>query len=307
MALAAAALAGEQEQEEKRRVVLPSVWPEGTKYDLIIEKGRRDYEEETLVKQGWSTSHVAVEVARASAEGYLLRWTFIRTTLPKQLEWLEPVAFAARITEGMVLELRADEFGCVVGLENVDEVRERVRQVIELMRSSLRASDLGEREAQAVFDSLAEQLLGQGMEAMVINVARLFTLASGGAFVLGEEQAYEDALPCPLNGELIPSKAAFLLEKVDDETGSALVTWRQRMDQEKATQVIGQALADLARKAGRDISEGLQEYTLDVRDEARFVYDLATGIPISVSHSRDIQIGPKRRVDWLRFVTVQAK
>ncbi len=286
-------------------VEFPCSWEAGTRFRLVLEKGRKEFDGDKPTHDGHSTSDIDVEVVRADEEGYLFRWTFTDTRLPEAASRNPLAVRVGRIMQGLVLDLKADEYGSVQALENGAAVRRRLEEVFTAVRASAVAGGADEAAIKALLDPLVKSLLGEEMEHLLIHEARIFSFPSGGSFVPGEERPYEDALPLPFTGEMIPTKAAFLLRGVDGEAGTAELVWRQKLDGEKTKQAIARYLEAVAKKSGLPgaPAEEMERLSFDVEDEATFVYDLATGIPRSVHWSRTTKVASKRRIDWLRFTT----
>ena len=306
--LLALALAVVDEQElQERTVELPSTWTVGTRFDVTLVKGRLDYEGDTLVKDLESTSQIEVEVVRASGDGHVFRWTLSQLELPESASTNPLARDMAQIMQGAVLDLETDAYGTVQSLVNTRAVRRRIKEAFKLLRSSLISSGIHAAALGRVLTPVRESMLGEGMEALLINEPRIFTAPAGGSYVLGKEQAYEELLPIPLTGELVPAEAAFQLEQVDDEANSAVLLWWQNLDPEKTALVMNRYLQNMAREAGLEKPEDEEPLSIEIRDKARFVYDLATGIPRSVSWSRTSKVGPNQRIDWLRFEATPAR
>ncbi|MEL7449997.1 MAG: hypothetical protein AAFN78_12365 [Pseudomonadota bacterium] len=301
LALLFSATAVHGQDDDVRVVQLPVDWSVGTRYNLTVEKGRRETQGDTVLRDMTSTTDVAAEVVEATDAGFIIRWTFNAVHLPETQPSDPIVDGITRLTEGMQLDLIADTHGTVHGLANTAEVREVLAEAVAMLRAGVVESGVDEQMVAGALDPMVNAMLGEGMEGLVIKDAVLFSFPSGGTFVVGREQAYEDLLPFPLTGEMIPTNAAFLLESVDDDAGTAVLTWRQTLDPEKTAEAVKTFLENMANKLGKEAAAELEGFTVDIRDEARFVYDLQTGLPRLVEHSRAMSTGPRSRVDSLRF------
>lgn len=190
------------------------------------------------------------------------------------------------------------------------------------LASALLAVPLGHFDDEVVAPSVADGVssdepvvatnlpaaLTAGLAQGMIEEARLFTLPAGGEYAIGKKQSYVDLLPFPFSEETIPTEGSFLLVDVDDEEGTALLIWRQTLDAEKTAEVVDRFIQTAAAWTGRsDEVPSMDGYSFDIRDEARFSYELATGLPWWMSSSRTTRFGERTRVDWMRITRHEAR
>ena len=286
---------------------LPADWQAGETYRLERVMQREQYQGEAQRLSTTATTRIDVTVLRKLESGYVIRWTYGRTELPGGAANDPFVIRMANLTEGMRLDMQTDALGSVTALVNGQEVVAHYRRVMDATLAWMKEKGASDADMAQVRAGAAQLMDPATVELLAVKEPTIFYAASGGTYQLGEPQAYEDLLPNPLGGRPLPSKAHFLLSDLNRAENRALVEWRQTIDPDQAAAILRESLMAVARRMNRPPPAEQDLPLIQVEDQARFLFDTATGRPLSVNHERTIAIGPNRRIDRLTIRVVEGE
>lgn len=190
-------------------------------------------------------------------------------------------------TLGVPVVLAVDDALTPESIRNEAEVRKAFEALIDRVAPDSKAPG-GFREA-------IPGLMDTSMTAMATTDLTWTSIGQGVSLELGKPVAYEDALPNPLGGSPITSKASFTLESYDEAGGRAVVSWRQTLDPQSAQASMAAALTALTAKLAPDKVEDARtayaKMKMERLDTCRHEVDLATGLAVKAVCTSETLIG----------------
>ena len=304
--LAACLLASAPAQDERVEFKLPVNWNAGDRWNLELTKERI----QNGRSAGKSVTPVEMKVVEKSEDGFVILWTYGRTVVEASAagkEMLERTAnqeLLERLTglvDDLSLRIGTDAMGTPMRLLNQEEVAAALEKAKAALLEWLKGSGLPGRMLDQVSRTIDGMWRPAYLSKSILKEPGIFLLPSGGSFVVGEKKAYQDRIANPFGSEPFHSRAFFLLESIEPEPGRAKMIWRQSFDREKSREVLEKTVADLMRRAGPGGQADIDLSGLSIEDSAAYVYELKTGLPLTVEHQRAVKIGARSRTDRLSF------
>lgn len=288
-------------QDQQAVVELPVVREVGERHRLELLKEKEQFVNDERKQEVSSRTLIDVEVVRKLAKGFVIRWTFGKTTLAGAAAADPLIRDLANRTEGLRLDLRTDASGAVEGLDNPDAVVAYGRRMFEALMATFKAKGLPKGIETQLRGAMAPAMNPTTVEAATLSEPKLLYFPSGGAYRLGAVQPYADLLPNPLGGEPFPSQAHFRLASVDRGENTAVIDWQQTIDPDKAGPILRRTFEALYKRMGRPVPPDMSLPRVLITDEARFIFDMRTGWPRTMSSVRTVGIGAQRTVQRLKF------
>jgi hypothetical protein len=106
----------------------------------------------------------------------------------------------------------------------------------------------------------------------------------------------------PWSADVLPSTGSFELIAVDDKAGTATIRWTQSIDPVKGAEVVWKMVAAIGGKKAAEAAHhaGLPQ-GLKLSDLATIVLDRKSGLPLSISHRREVALGDSTAVSTWSF------
>lgn len=279
--------------DDKKTIVLPHAWPAGTSYHIEFTKTREEIEAGQPTKVESTHTPIDVEVLARRDDGFTVRWTHGKPVLATDVAIVDKVA---AFVEGLKMEFIADATGSATKLANPLAIETHLETQSKALLLKLASSKtLAPDEVESVRAAVAT------LRAQTFQASIMFYMPSGASLVLGEKRTYEDHLPNPFGGEPLPSQAYLELRSVRADANEATVEWRQTIDPTRAGPILEASIRALAKRTGRELPGGASLSFDAIEDAATYVYDLATGVPKSVTVTRTTTLAGVRRIDTQRF------
>lgn len=290
-------------QGERAALNLMPRWETGEKHRYEMVKTRLKQEGDRVTLNATSITPISLEVLEAGQRGYLIRWVMGKTQVQNPEQTIDPLARTiSRLIEDIQILLELDPKGKVLGVRNWVAVQEKVQQFV---------ADVLDENGKSEIDSTTREAIQQKVLAMVATRERIerlctrdpgmFFFPTGRSYLPGASVVYEDRIPNPLGGDPLPGRGVFHLQRIDSESGTALISWEQTIDPDAGRRVMEKTLKDLAQQLGRPVAEEGFLENLIVRDQALFTVQLLSGWPERINHSRITRIGDTYREDILSF------
>lgn len=284
-------------------VELPTAWKVGDRVAVVLVKNRQKTDGHKVEAGHQSTTSATVEVLRADEAGWLFAWTWGETKLATDVP-AEAAALAERLASlnaGMRLELEMDTFGSVIGLANVDEVLERFEKVYEALAESLTADGIDGADFTAIMASVKGMMNRDTLtQSAVRDPAQLFVM-SGGSFPEGEVIETSEARPSLFGGPPIDVKSELALTQFDATANEATLHLHEVYDPRQSAISITAMMQQLAAEAGRPAPGDEEIPSVEITDEAEWVFDMKTGWPKSHYTERRSQVGTRGQIDRSEF------
>lgn len=288
--------------DDKKTIVLPHAWPAGTSYHIEFTKTREDVETDKQPRVESSRTPIDVEVLARRDDGYTVRWTYGRPVLATSAEVGGAIVDKiSALVAGLKMDFITDATGSATKLADPLAMEAHFETLSKALLVELDAShSLAPGDLEAV-RSAVSALKGPSFQASYLRFPIMFYMPSGASLVLGEKRTYEDHLPNPFGGEPLPSQAYLELRSVRADANEATVEWRQTIDPTRAGPILEASIRALAKRTGRELPGGANLSFDAIEDAATYVYDLATGVPKSVTVTRTTTLAGVRRIDTQRF------
>ena len=256
---------------------------------------------------GKETQHVSgrtpvdLKVIEATDKGYVVRWTFGKTTSDDPGAERDPVARAlVGLVEGMHVDLELDREATVLGVRNWKELQTKGRSIVETLAEA--RPGLDKETADRLRPALLAMMATRGqVEQLFTREPQPFFLAVGRTYTPGKPFEFDDTLPNPLGGPPFPAKARLGLKSYDPKTGRAVVEWTQATDPRATGRVIAETLKQMARRLGNRAPTAADLGDMKVEDRGEFVLDVKTGWPEHVTHTRKVTSGGSSQEDTLEI------
>jgi len=302
--LASAVVARSASLEDTKPVALPHDWNVGTRYHVEHTRTREELRDGAEPATTYTTTPIDVEVIAKRADGYTLRWTFGRPKASTPDDVPAAVSDAVvGLVDGLVMDMSTDATGSIAKLADVGAMETHFANATRAALASLRSSKAASDDQLAAIAATTSRMKGTALEAAYLPAPKSFYMTSGAALVLGVRRDYADRLPNPFGGEALPSVAWLELRKVDVAARRATIEWRHTIDPTKAGPVLEASIRAFAKRNGRELPPQAALSFDAIEDAATYVYDLDTGIPVSVVTTRATSMAGTRQIETNRFTT----
>lgn len=289
---------------EPKPVPLPHDWRVGTRYHVEHTRTREAFRDGTEPVTSFTTTPVDVEVVARRSDGYTVRWTYGKPNAGT------PAGVSAALSEavvglvnGLVTDMTTDATGSIVGLADPAAVERHFADASRRAIASLRASGGATDDQLNAIVATTSRMKGEALSAAYLPAPKAFYMPSGAALVPGVRRTYEDRLPNPFGGDPLPSIASLELRDVKPDTRRATIEWRHTIDPARAGPILEASIRAFAKKSGQELPAGAALSFDAIEDAATYVYDLDTGVPISVVTTRSTSMAGTRQIETNRFTT----
>jgi hypothetical protein len=221
----------------------------GDAFSLLMSKTRERLEGGRTMARGRSETPIDVLVREATAEGWLIDWTFGATRIVEPANVSPPPD--ATLFDRITLRLRLDREGRPRSIENYPEVRRRVDGAINALLEGI--TDAGTRDRMAVVlrESLGSK---EQIEPMLLTDVADYFLPYSVPLDRTEPRRREVDLPSPITGRPLRAVDQFTLARYEMQTGDTgprilVIQWSQTLDPAELPRVM------------REIEEHVRERT----------------------------------------------
>ena len=177
----------------------------------------------------------------------------------------------------VVIRARTDAAGKPVEVENLEEVKTALKQVVEAMSAKFQSNP---QAGAFVRDMLLKMFDVPAQEASKIYLDELPQLAAAQNTGLksGQARRERDDFTNPFGGGTIKSEMVTRLESWDDKTGQATIVRKRETDPES----LKQAVLNIARQFAKvtdqtavtpDVLEAMKSITLSITSETRYLLE----------------------------------
>ena len=273
---------------DARKVRIAPKWRAGEERTLTIEETRAGGQ---APRPEQSRSTARVRVLEAGSKGSSLAWTLddIAIALGTNL----PPGLGVRVAdeaEGLELQYAVDRDGAFAAVENVSEVRDRLRRMMQLIESEA----TGRPELLAVLRQTRSLLESETfIQTSVGEEARLMHSAYGLVLEPGRPAEIDYRLPNPFGGHAIRSPARLELTDARDANGCVTIELTSSLPQDELTRV----LADFFRRTGRPPPAASQLAGSSLRHTQRLTYDPGSGWMVRAELTKQMVVGGRERTD----------
>ena len=177
----------------------------------------------------------------------------------------------------VVIRARTDATGKPVEVENLDEVKTALKQVVEAMTAKFQSNP---QAGAFVRDMLLKMFDVPAKEAARIYLDELPQLAAAQNSGLkpGQARRDRDDFPSPFGGGAIKSELVTRLESWDDKTGQATIVRQRETDPESLKQLALSGARQLARVADQnavtpEVLDAMKSIKFSMTSETRYLVE----------------------------------
>ena len=179
--------------------------------------------------------------------------------------------------QDVVIRARTDASGKPVEVENLDEVKTALKQVIEAMAAKFQSNP---QAGAFVRDMLLRLFDVPAKEAARIYLDELpqLAVAQNSGLKPGQPRRERDDLPSPFGGAAVTSELVTRLESWDDKTGQATIVRKREIDPESLKQMTLGAARQLAKVGDQnaitpEVLEAMKSITYSMAAETRYLVE----------------------------------
>jgi hypothetical protein len=292
--------APERESESTSSVTAVPRWSKGDRLSMReVQTSRRGTDGGRTKPSMRATSALDLEVLEAGPEGYVVRWTSRRPEVNTHGVAPQPlVESLIKMTTGVGLELEINADGTPTGVRNTAEVRRKMKRICGSLRRELAAQGAPPALVDGLLHELAQTYESESsILDSVAKSASVFFLPLGWRFEPGVPIEYEAQITSPAGTAPLASEGSLSLDSYDVETGIARVTWRQRVDRERAGEAIRALVGQIldGTEVPADVAAAMN--AVDIEDHAKYVIDTRRGWVVDMMHERSVRMPGAERVD----------
>lgn len=282
-------------------------WSVGDSYRLELTKTRKRSQGGREGQEMGTVTPVEVLVHAEHEAGYSMRWTMGESEfIGMDPERAGLAAELVNMFQGVVLDMRTDEFGTPNALINEDDVRGHVEQLFDKIEELALAEGAPPAQLEQMLGPARSMLEGEMLDRSVLREPALYYFACGMHLEVGQLLEFEELLPNPFGGDPFPGNSQLLLESWDVEQNRAVLIHRLELDPEETSRVMLETFTQLAKKMGGPAPEAEDLPEFEIVDESEYDIDLATGLPRSMSHVRTASTAGTTQVDRIAIRVLPA-
>lgn len=273
-------------RSKPKTLLLTAHWQPNQTMQYVIEKTRQ--RKGTVAFLDTYEVHVRV-VQKLPGNGYLLELTLPVVHLPDRFSPTDPeinklFAQAAASVAGMRVKIVTDSNGTPQQLQNWQEIRATIRQVMDNLSQpmvpSKRAAIL-----KTVEDLYADEVR---VRELTLTDLGLFLIPLGDELAPNELVETQGDFSASALGTTLKVQESYLLKKDQPKSGLVTETVTRVFDPEVLSSAIDAYLKKLP--TGQTPSKESLTAQMDIREHSTFVVDLKTGWLVSGEHIRDVDV-----------------
>ena len=285
--------------------ILPH-WKTGDSFDLTITRAREKSVDGRSALTGKTHTRFAVQVLSADADGYLLGWTAGDTTFEDPSPSESFLRQVVGIMKGMQIVLILDRQGTIRGVQNWEALRSETVKVMDALLTKTADSPQGNNDHRLMSNLRAQWetmfTTKEQVEQLCTRDARIYFKVLGRRYRVNEPYEYPDLLPNPLGGEPFPTRARILLKTFDQQSGQAMLSWKQAIDPKAAARILESMIKDLAARRGKKTPDGEFAKAISMEDHADIEVDVRTGWVTRFTRTQSVNLGTRGQTDMTSIV-----
>ncbi len=283
-------------------IKLPLPWTKGAQVayrsEAVSEKSRAGTHQELR-----TTETLRIEVTEAGDDGIVQVWHNDDPVVegsgdaPNLARELATAQALAKNVGAIPYEVQLNARGEFQGLRNWEALSTAMRAVllpalVAQAHERPETATIDEATLRARIEPVLVRNSGRNAtNASLGREAAIFNYFTGAGMTPGETRDYDDNVASPWSGDLIPTHGSFEIAAVDKQAGTVSIRWTQDMDPEKAREVV---IRNVEAATGKPIPPEARDKLpagVKLSDRALVVLDLATGLPLSLDHVREVEFG----------------
>lgn len=188
---------------------------------------------------------VDISIKDSTEKSYLIEWYYRDLTNDSDNELAKKIMSVA---ENVSVMIRTDEFGAIQEVTNWEEVRDRTKKGLDLLKAEV-AKYPG---LEDLFDNVWNLYQSkESVEANAIKDAQQFYTFHGGAYTLGEEVKGTVQLPNQFGKKPFDAELMVQLTEIDTVDQDYVIRMSQSVDSKQLTDATYNYLKELAGQAAK--------------------------------------------------------
>lgn len=278
-----------QDQKKDATASIVSYWKEGDTKRFTVRKTKEKDVNGKLSKETVSQD-VTLRVLDEDENSYTVEWTYENTTAQVGNPLIERLYATSN---GLRVIYRTDELGVFTELLNWKEIQEHLYKALDMAEKQVEDN----QAAKSVFSQFkAIYSTRESIESMLKDI-NIYHSPYGSEYTLNEKITAETQLPNMLGGSPLPAKVEVQMTELKPELDYCKIVTKQRIDREKATQMVYEFLKRTSEQSGKPLPKDFEMPVLNVDDTSEHEIELAKGWVKKAYHKRELQSGPARQID----------
>lgn len=212
-------------------------------YAISHTKYRVNGKDTTSTSQ--TTYKVDISIKDSTEKSYLIEWYYRDIEVDSETELVRKIMSVA---EDVPVLIRTDEFGAIQEVANWEEVRNRTKKALDVLKAEIAKYPA----LSAVFANVANiYQTKESVEANAIKDAQQFYSFHGGAYTLGEQVKGKIQLPNIYGKKPFDAELMVELTEIDTVDQDYVIRMRQSVDSKQLTDATYNYLKELAGAGGK--------------------------------------------------------
>jgi hypothetical protein len=272
-------------------VQIVTYWEPGDAHKYSVEIGT-EISLETGQSMSFTTYDLLIEVIDHRDETYLVEWTYTDAAPPVGAN-----AFEKRVVDmgiGLSIRFRITDLGEFIGVENWDEIHERVNESIALIRRDF----AGEPDIDTSIATLMKAFeTKEQFEQSAIEEIKLYHLLHGYSYMMEEPMTVDGETTNPFGGSPVLSTTTIELSQVNKEQSTAYLIYNRFYQRDALARAVFEALNGYlpAGKLTEEQTKDLPE--LDMQIKKQFIFHTASGWLLEAYSVRQARTNGETRTD----------
>lgn len=283
-------------------------WQNGDCYNFKVTKLKQQWQGDKLIKNDSATFQANFTVLDSSETGYRIKWAY-------DIDWSK-FSFAdsstseliKNIAKDMIMEAtyKTDEVGQYMGLENFEEIKNKMLNIFDKISEHFEKSgkmppEQSKKMNQALLKLFSSQEL---VEQMVAEDILLFHSPFGIIYPVRDTLLYTGEMQNPFGNTPIPARTSIFTNDLDLDNSFCVISQITTINPTDAKKYLLALLPQLGIPAN-EIKKMAQTSTLDISDKKHFEYWYNPGVPYFIEASKQaiLHLGEEKlkRIDITRI------
>lgn len=221
-------------------------WGKGEKQKYLISYDKLQLSGDDTTRKENAKYEVEISILDSTANSYIIEWNYRNFNVAKINMLTKDVT---DIIRDMSVVFKTDEFGSFIEIINLEEIRDLLKEALELTKNSIPANS----EVLNVWDETVSKFLTkQAIEGLALQDIQQFYTFHGGSYKLGEVLKGIVEVPNVLGNEPLHSDMTVTLQGIYVEDNYFTLNAYQEVNQEQLIETTFNFLTATAKNLGVD-------------------------------------------------------
>ncbi|RKE52983.1 hypothetical protein [Sphingobacterium detergens] len=274
-------------------------WATGDSYNFTITKIQQQWQEDEPIKNVSTSFQATFTVLDSSDTGYRIKWAY-DIDLSQFTNSDDSTANLIKgIAKDMVMEVtyKTDEVGQFVGLENLEEIKNRTLSIYSTISKNLEKSGkMSSEQTGKILQALNKIFSSKEMvEQMVAKDILLFHLPFGNAYPIADTLYYEDEFSNLFGNTALRADVQVYVKAASRDDNYCTIVQTSALNPEDAKTYFTNLFTQLGVN-DKEMGEMIKTSTLHITDNKHLEYWYDPGVPYFVESNRQsiLRTGDKK-------------